>query len=405
MAKLEFNDKSLNSPIEDPQLEVAKKSAKEIKPPAALKPGIDWDGLEPEITTDPYDSPNPDWDEILRGWGYDPETHEICEPVKVSQWEILQEGIVKTLYSYKAGVKVKSTVRSIDYYDLVKEIKRHRKLSESVPTGDKAFVVCLADWQMGKNDGDGTAGIVGRALEMIDNVEQRIRDLRKIGRKLGLLVVVGMGDIIENCDGQYAAQAFSVELNRREQVRVARRLIRDAICRWAKLFPEVWVTAVAGNHGENRRDGKLFTDPGDNDDVAIFEMVAEILSANPDAYGHVKFFLPEKELSVTLDIAGTRIGFAHGHIAGSGSSPQLKQRKWWSDQGFTNRDIGSATILVTAHYHHLSIVEYSQDKIHIQCPSLESTSDWWVEKTGEDSRPGTLTFVVGDNIYSDLALI
>lgn len=406
MVKPKFDDDALLQPVEGSELVKVGKVAKDIKPPAALKPGIDWDGLQAEITSEPLESPDPDWNSILESWGYDPKTYEICEPVKVSQWQVATaEGGVRDLYSYKAGVRTKTNVRTIEYDDLVREIKRHRKLPKNLPGGDQAFVVCLADWQVGKCDGDGSIGTIKRLVEMIDNVEARIRELRKVGRNLGLLVVMGMGDIVEGCGEMYATQSFTVELNRREQVKVARRLARDAICRWAKLFPEVWVGAVAGNHGENRKNGKNFTDPGDNDDVAVFEMVGEILAANPDAYGHVKFFLPDKELTMVLDICGTRVGFAHGHIAGSGSSPQMKQRKWWGDQAFTGRDIGSAKILVTGHYHHFSVIEYARDKIHLQCPAQDGGSEYWEEITGENSRPGTLTFVIDDKGYRDIEVI
>ncbi len=285
--------KGLMQPVEDAQLKQANVVAKDIKPPAALKPGVDIDGVDVELTSDVYETPNPDWDLILESWGYDPQIYEIVEPVKVSQWEALgAEGDVRKLYSYKAGVRTRAGVKDSSYNDLVKEIKKYRKPKTVAPEGDQAFLVNLADWQLGKSDGDGSEGTIQRILVMIDSVEDRIKELRKIGRRPGLLVVAGLGDMIENCDGQYNAQAYTVELNRREQIRVCRRLIRDAIVRWAKYFPEVWVVAVPGNHGENRKNGRLFTDRGDNDDVAVFEAVCDILSANPDAFGHGYLWYP-----------------------------------------------------------------------------------------------------------------
>lgn len=406
MVKPEIEKENLNKPVENETIKKPAKVTKEIKPPAALRPGVDWDGIEAEITSEPLSSPDPDWDEILRKWGYDPNSFQIVEPVKVSQWEVISDGQVQTLWSYKAGVKRKSGYKDVSYLDLVKEIKRHRKLSKNLPGGDQVFVACIADTQFGKSDGDGVAGTVKRFVEAIEGVDERIRELRKIDRKIGTLLVAGMGDIIENCEGQYASQPFSVELNRREQIRVARRLIRDAIARWSKLFPRVIVTAVPGNHGENRSNGKAFTSPGDNDDVTIFEMLAEVFAANPEAYGHIEWYIPDDEVWTVFDLAGTRIGFSHGHVASSSSvSPQARLRKWWEQQAFCNSDIGSAKILVTAHYHHFSVINYSLDKTHIQCPSLESQSDWWMNLTGEKSFPGILTFVLGENGYQDLQVI
>ena len=312
-------------PVENTELKQFAKPVPEIKPPAALKPGVDWDGVDVEITSEVLDGPNPDWDSILTKWGYDPKIHEIIEPVKVSQWEVLTaDGAVQPLYSYKAGVRTRAGVKDTSYADLVREIKKYRKPKREAPEGDQAFVVCLADWQLGKGDGDGVAGTVERILSAIDGVEDRIIELRKIGRKLGKLYVVGLGDMIEGCDGQYTAQTFTVELNRREQIRVCRRLVRDAIMRWAKHFPEVNVIAVPGNHGENRKNGRLYTDRGDNDDVAVFEAVSDIFAANPEAFGHVSFYLPENDTSVIMDICGTPVGFTHGHIPSGSGSPQAK---------------------------------------------------------------------------------
>lgn len=405
MVKPHFQDDSLNRPTEKETVRQPGKAVQNYKPLVAHKPEVNFDGLDIEITSDVLDGPLPDWNEILENWGFDPEYYEATDPIKVSQWDAIHEGEVKTFYSYKGTIRLKTGVKDFDYKDLVNEIKKHRKLNKNLPSGDQAFVVCLSDWQIAKADGDGTEGTVRRILDMIDNVEERIRDLRKIGRDLGTLVVVGLGDIVESCDGQYNTQTFTVELNRREQTRIARRLVRDAICRWSKMFKDVIVTAVPGNHGENRKNGRLFTTPGDNDDVAIFEAVCEILSANPEAYGHVNFFLPEDETSVTLELVGHRVGFAHGHIAGGSGSPQQKIRGWWKDQAFCNTLVGSAKLLITGHYHHFSIIEYDMDKVHIQCPAMDGGSDWWKDKTGEHSRPGTLTFVLDHAGYRDIEII
>jgi hypothetical protein len=405
MAKPRFDDESLNRPTEKETVAKAGKIVPNFKPPAAYKPEVNWDGLNAEITSEVLDGPIPDWNDILEKWGFDPTLYEAVEPIKVSQWDVIHEGEQKTFYSYKGVVRQRSDVKDFDYKDLVREIKKHRRLNENLPGGDKAFVVCLADWQIAKADGDGTEGTVKRILKMIDDVEVRIKELRKIGRDLGTLLVVGLGDIIEGCDGNYSSQVFNVELNRREQTRIARRLIRDAICRWSKLFKKVIVTAVPGNHGENRKDGRNFTNPGDNDDVTVFEGVCEILSANPDAYGHIEFFIPENDTSIALDVGGNRIAFAHGHIPSGGGTPQQKIRNWWKDQSFCNTAIGSAKILVTGHYHHLSVIEYDRDKIHIQCPAMDGGSEWWEDKTGEHSRSGTLTFILDSDGYRDLEII
>lgn len=376
-----------------------------IKPPAALRPGVDWDGEDGEITSDPLNSPNPDWDAILRRWGYDPDVYEIVEPVKVSEWEVQNSEGVQTLWSYKAGVRTRDKIRDFDFNDLIREVKSHRKSPKPAPVGEEVFLINVADTQFGKNDGDGVKGTVDRFLESTDRTIDRIKELRKIGRPIDKAVIAGLGDIIEGCDGQYASQAFNVEINRRQQNRLARRLIRDLIIRVADEVNELTVLAVPGNHGENRKDGRAYTTPGDNDDVAIFEEIGDILAANPKAYGHVKFIVPEEEIFVMMNIAGTNVGFAHGHIAGSGASPQKKLWDWWGGQIIGGQPLKDAKILITGHYHHFSIVEYNMDRIHIQCPSLESESTWWKNLKGQVSPPGVLTMVITATGYKDLQVV
>lgn len=403
-------DKNLNNPNIDGDNYNPPKKETEIKAPAAYKPGLDWDGEEVQVTSDVYSEPVRDFDELLDELGYDPEVYEVIEPIKISSWDAAAgDGEVRRLYSYKIGIRAKRNTqyRDEDYKELINLIKKHRPLNDKVVDADAAFVVCLADWQIGKADGDGTTGTIERVLNMIDGVSDRIRELQRSGRKMKTLVVAGLGDMVENCDGHYSAQTFTVQLNRRQQIRVLRRLLARAVTTWAKMFPEVIITAVPGNHGENRKDGKFYTTRGDNDDVAAFEMLAEMLSVNPEAYGHVKFILPEDEISVVLNVADTYIGFAHGHITSNGSDPQKKIKEWWKSQTFTNNPIGHVNILVTGHYHHFSVIEHDDDKIHMQCPAMDGGSEWFKDLTGVDSRPGTLTFVIdhSDRPYRDIEII
>ena len=404
-------DGNLNLPNMDEEQYVPPKKDLSVKVPAALKPSVDWDGEEVQVTSEVYSEPVRDWDELLTELGYDPELYEVIEPVKISSWDAnAGEGETKRLYSYKVGVRAKRTTqyRDEDYRELVNLIKKHRPMSEKTTGGNSTFVVCLSDWQLGKADGDGTDGTIKRILAMIDGVSERIRELQKSGRKMKTLVVAGVGDMVENCEGHYASQTFTVELNRRQQIRVLRRLLTKAITTWAKMFNEVIVVAVPGNHGENRNaSGKAFTTRGDNDDVAAFEMVAEILSSNPDAYGHVRFSLPEDEISMIVESNGKYLGFTHGHVTSNGSDPQKKIKEWWKSQNFSNNPIGYVDILITGHYHHFSIIEHDNDRIHMQCPAMDGGSEWFKDLTGVDSRPGTLTFVIDDTDrpYRDLEII
>ena len=81
-----------------------------------------------------------------------------------------------------------------------------RKPKKRTYDGTATLNVVLADWQIGKNDGDGVEGTIQRVLDCRDAVIVRARELRKIGRPVAHLNVLWTGDSVECCVRQYATQ-------------------------------------------------------------------------------------------------------------------------------------------------------------------------------------------------------
>lgn len=384
-----------------------------VQHPKGWEPHVEENGNTASAVSQPTENPSPDEIELIRGWNLDPEKWRIVGPVNCRRWESVvairdEKGKVIDakkvwLFYYKANLERIDPIREAHLAELIEEIKSHTFLPGAYPEGDDAFAVSIADVQIGKGDGDGAKGTVGRMLGAIDRVSDRVAELRKIGRPLSTLYVLGLGDLIENCDGHYAQQTHRVELDLREQVNVMRRLILKALETWAPLFGRVVVAAVGGNHGENRRDGKSFTTFADNHDVAIFDQVADVLSMNAASYGHVSFQIPRDDLSLALDMGGVGTGVTHGHLFRKG-----KGGEWWAKQAHGEQPVGSTRILFTGHYHHFALLE-SGSKTWIQCPSLEGGSDWWRNVSGENSRKGLLTVRLGENVaptgWADLAIL
>ena len=371
--------------------------------PEGWEPGVQWNGNEGTVTTTGMPAENaPDWATVLRVWGLDPEHFEVVEPVLFNVWGDTL-GVLNRQWKGKVVRKVASM--GSDVQEMVEEIKKHKFSRPEVSSDGSAMIVAISDLQLGKGENGGSVKIVERFLAGINEVESRWKELRKFGRPLSRLVVVGLGDIIENCDGHYDMQAFQADLDRREQITVARRLVTKAIMQWSRFAPEVIVACVPGNHGENRRGGKAFTTFGDNDDVAVFEQVAEILSANPDAFGHVKFVIPKNDLTLTLDVYGTVVGLAHGHQARRGGSNAVgKVENWWAKQALGMQPVSDATLLLTGHYHHLAMSTHGA-RTHIQAPSLDGGSQWYKEVAGVDAPTGILTLVVDSNGWDDMKVL
>ena len=369
---------------------------------AEWTPGVTWMGDEGTITTPPVEGEvHPDWSGVLKMWGLDPEHFAVVEPVLFNVWGDTL-GILNR--QWKGKVVRKGRQETADIESLIAEIKKHKPRERKEIEGGASLVVCASDWQVGKRDGDGLKGLVGRWLQAIDDVEFRLKELKKLGRPIDSITVLCLGDLVEGCDGHYDIQTFTVEVDRRDQVKIARRLLRDALIRWSRVVPSITVAAIGGNHGENRKNGKSFTTLGDNDDVALVESVAEIFQANPEAYGHIKFAIPTDELSLTLEVHGQIIGITHGHLARSGQGVEGKLRRWIADQTLGRQKIGDCDILVTGHYHSFKLADWGGVK-WLQAPALDGGSVWWRQSTGEIADVGVLTFLVSSQGVSDIQLL
>jgi hypothetical protein len=362
---------------------------------------------------------------LLEEWGFDPSRFRIeDDKVEIRTWDA-HYGVhkpPKKFWYYKARVIRKPPmVNALDLDNLVSHIRTRKPLKEKVWTpGDRTFIVGNADWQLGKRDGRGTEYAVNAIKRTIPMISERYTALRNQGHLVDHLFIANMGDIIEGCDGFYPDQTYGVELSRREQVRLGRELQVAQIMAWADDFEKVTVLTIPGNHGEYRNEqGKVFTNNGDNDDIAVTEQVAEAFdlanTASGGRYDHVKFLIPDNQMSVVLDINGTIVGFTHGHVGGF--RPKVgkdlsasKLWDWWYGQSMGRQPVADADLLLTAHYHYLSVVSQG-GRTHIQFPPMEDGSEWFMEASGMGSYAATATLLVGGGVqgtyqgWSDLHVI
>ena len=358
--------------------------------------GVTFDGKQGELTTKPLSAPVGSWDDELREWGFDPEFYEVVEPVRFSTWLTYDE---RQLWAYKAQVRTRSGLSATELELLTKPVRNSRRKPTERPTGVFTMVVPVGDWQIGKSDGDGLEGSVARVEESFDRVLDRVKFLRKSGYDIGGLLLCSLGDLGEGCDGFYAQQTFNIELDRRDQNKVVRRLARNGLMKLAPEFERVTVAAVGGNHGENRKGGKSYTSENDNDDVAIWESVAETLSVRPELFGHIEWLLPRNELSVSVQVGSRAVGLAHGHQARGGDVG-----KWWAGQSLAGRATASADIMVYGHWHHFKMVEVAAGKWTLGIPAQDGGSLWF-EETSSNSTAGQVTFLMSDAGWSELKIV
>ena len=328
---------------------------------------------------------DPCWGEFLTKMGFE-NMLDVLDVIEVRAWDVCSnEHGVQTMHYVRAKCRRKAPVDDrIDVDALAKQMRRRKLPKPKAPITDHGLLACLADWQAGKREGGGIKALIDRVFVCLDRLILRIKKERP-----SEVVLAGMGDLIEGCGDHYPMQTFLVDSDRREQCRVVRRLLLEIITRVARYTPKVVVVCVGGNHGENRKNGKAYTTFGDNDDVAVFEQVAEICAQNENL-NHVEFRVPDQELTATVTICGVPVAFAHGHQCKS----ILKVIGWWKDMGHNDHPVGDCTLLITAHWHHLRVIQ-TGPKTHMQCPALDGASEWWEHRGGDRSMPGILTVNVG----------
>jgi len=368
--------------------------------PKGWEPGVDT--AKGTLTVQAGDTPPTEWSAIIRELGLDPDAWTVDEsqPVQVRTWDSGD----RRMYYYRATVVPVGNATDVpDIEALIREVKKRKPGKPPAnPLQERALVVALADWQVGKADHGGVEALVERLLALKDAVSKRIRELAKAGKSVSHLYVIGMGDMVEGCGDHYAQQTYSVELDRRQQVKLVRRMLVEMLTEWSKLPVTIVVGAVPGNHGENRKNGKSFTTFEDNDDLATFEQAQEVLNAA--GFDGISWVIPDGDMTITLDVCGTTVAFAHGHQARGSGIPIAKLRTWWKGKMAAMHPVGDAAVLVFGHYHHLQVLQDGPRTI-FGCPSNDGGSRWFEEMGGPTTACGTLTFVCDKDGWNDLAIL
>lgn len=278
----------------------------------------------------------------------------------------------------------------VDAIALLRQL-RPRKAVKTAFTGDTTLCLSWNDWQTGKLAGGGTAALAERLDAAFDAAAVRARELRKIGRDLGRLVILGGGDMIEGC-GIFPNQPFEIDSDRRTQVRNTTALILEGLDRLAPLFAGVTVLAVGGNHGENRIAGNRIN-RGDNDDCAVFEHAALAAERDP-RLGHVNFVIAQDEPAKTLDVNGWVLGTTHGHVFGKGGgSSEQKAYRWFSGQAAGRQPAGDCDLLVSHHWHHYAARDWGACQ-WVQTPAMDGGSAFFTDFSGQGAAPGMLSWVM-----------
>lgn len=372
----------------------AANESEKIAPPKGWEPYTETIGEQVGSAIVKIPSPGATEHDLLLSAGFDPESWQIDGPIQTRKWMAYHGD---WLYYYKFSVKSGESKESkkIDVDELIKYLKKRKTKSPAKTTSGDGWALVISDLQIGKANGDiGTDDIIRFYTDCVDQAVKEVKHLRKFGKMMPEGALFGLGDIVENCFGFYPSQPFTVDLNQREQNRVARQLITYSINELMPLFDSFQVKAIGGNHGERRVDGKFVTDGGDNMDSECFDAVREAYNM---AGIELDWDIPDQDLSLATTIGGVNVGITHGHLFKSGGATiQQKSINWFKNQIWGVQNVSECQILLHGHWHHLLVTQSGYRSL-IQAPACDAGSLWYTQTSGEHTPPGVLTMRFDSN--------
>lgn len=347
-----------------------------------------------EFTDIRTDAPLTDWSDIFRRFNLDPDKFEVVgDTVRMSNWQQSKrtdsgDRDVVNLYSYRALFRKKQS--AIDLPALYAEFARTKHRPVTPAKGDSTTVVVWADMQLGKvGSRGGTDALIARMADKRVALERYMK-----AAKSSRSVFIDAGDSIEGFEN-VPAQMFTNDLSPVQQIDQAATEMWKTIVLMAKFSP-VDAMVVPSNHGAWRNGKQVLGKPSDDWGIGIQSR----LKFQADLIGlPVEFHKPEDwDESLALDVRGTVLGVHHGHQSAVDLMP-----KWWAGQVHGGQAVANADILVTGHYHHLRVqptgrnAKSKRSKWWLQAPTLDNGSDWFRNKSGDDSDPGLLVFQINDD--------
>lgn len=328
--------------------------------------------------------------EFLESEGLNP-ADWVVNSFRKSEWGDPECPKESVSFTFKRAVSIASQDRpNLD--ELLPPIAVHTATRTPRPEGEYGAIIALGDMQFGKIDGDGIAGTLERTISCLNNAADRIELLRD-HYDIGHIHIAWLGDHIEGFVSQNGNNAWRTPLSLNEQIRLTRRVMLHALLTFAQSATAVSMAAVPGNHGEAVRFGaKGITKYDDSHDTESLIAVSEAAHMNEEAFGHVRFYVPDNdELTVVLEVAGTRVAHAHGH--------QWKPNQhfnWWKGQAFNIKSaMHDADLLLAGHTHH-EFVDTDGPRKFLQVPALESESTWYRHQKGTDGDPGIVLAITKD---------
>jgi hypothetical protein len=363
--------------------------APKIDAPKDWRPALEFDGTNGTATLPAIpDDELPNFDEFLKEQGFSPDEYEIVGTPRTSRWQVARPFPLEPQWLSSWRFHFRKRTGSVpDLPTLYANAKKTRKPATKQTESGKVFVVCLADFQVGKVDYRGnTESLVQRILESYDRIEAQLK-----AGKYQHIYALDLGDIIEGIDNASSMNQLQTnDLSVMQQVDLAAALIWDFL-KMATKYAPVTYASIGSNHCQWRVNRQQIGKPGKDDwGIVILQQVRRLAV---EVGLPITFLIPNPdEESLVFDAFGDGyhlVGIAHGHQY---SRPE-NALTWWRQNTFGNQTIASASLLLTAHFHHLRVIEAGAShnggsRYWVQTSTSDNGSGWFRRISGEDSASG-----------------
>lgn len=370
--------------------------APRITAPPNFRPGVEFDGSVGTATTPGYASEPENFDEFLISAGLDPDGIEVIPPIRTSRWQQREGGDWLTSYRFTFRRKAAGVDLPLLMAEARKKIKKQKALKPGQQ--EKALVILWSDLQVGKVD---YRGGTDDLIQRVELMQQRMIDLIKRERPTQVLFV-DTGDTIENFGNAADLQQLATnDLSLMEQVDLATTFAWQTLKLLYEHIPDndatnITYASVGSNHCQFRVGKQVIGKATDDWGVFIGRQLARL---SKEKSLPIRFLEPHPhDESLAIDVFDDDfhiLGVIHGHQV---RRPEAMP-DFWKGQAFSKAPISEATVLVHGHWHHVRVTEMGStargaSRWLIMASTLDNGSGWYKKKTGEDSVPGCVTFML-----------
>ncbi|MGN7978217.1 hypothetical protein ACTJJ4_11645 [Microbacterium sp. 22195] len=326
--------------------------------------------------------------QLLELAGFNPDVFRIVG--RISQWTKTHHGKEDTYSFFFQTERIGEDEDAIDLPALYAAARRKPRAKTRTTPAQRVTVVALSDVQAGKVDHrGGTPELIDRLEGMRERLANHLQ-----ARKPQATVLAEVGDLFEGFESG-GNPLFTNDLSLAQQMDLAgTELYRfiDVL----QAHGRVDVVAVTSNHTAWRNGKQNLGRPGDDLGLFIHKQVEKLArAAGIDAHWTIPDMYNE---SVVFDALGTGLGVVHGNQFSPGQAIG-----WWQKQQHGGMPTATADILLSGHYHHLTVIPSGRNpatgrqKWWLQACTTDNGSSWFRNVGGGDSDAGLLVFDITED--------